>query len=125
MELNRQGAGVFVTVNQTALSGKRTADNILAVRAQFADLDGAPLGPVLASADPPDMVIETSPSKWHCYWLTDCPLDRFAGIQKAIATKFNSDGKVCDLNRVMRLPGFYHQKGAPFMVRIVDVSGAF
>jgi hypothetical protein len=120
MELNRQGAGIFVTINQTTLNGRRTGDNIIAVRSVFADLDGAPLSPVLASADAPDMVIETSPGKWHCYWLSDCPLDRFEGIQKALAAKFNSDGKVCDLNRVMRLPGFHHQKGAPFMVRIVD-----
>ncbi len=120
MELNRQGAGIFVTINQTTLNGRRTGDNIVAVRSVFVDLDGAPLSPVLASVDTPDLVIETSPSKWHCYWLADCPLDRFEAIQKALAVKFNSDGKVCDLNRVMRLPGFYHQKAAPFMVRIVD-----
>jgi hypothetical protein len=43
--LNREGAGVFVTVNETDLKG-RTAKNITSVRAVFVDLDGAPLEPV-------------------------------------------------------------------------------
>jgi len=39
--------------------------------------------------------------------------------QKAIARKFNSDPKVCDLPRVMRLPGFYHCKGNPYLTTIM------
>jgi hypothetical protein len=38
--------------------------------------------------------------------------------QKAIAKKFDSDPKVCDLPRVMRLPGFYHCKGKPYPTTI-------
>src|SRR4051812_17420197 len=44
--LNRNRAGVFVTVNATNFKG-RSADNVIRVRAVFADLDGAPLEPVL------------------------------------------------------------------------------
>jgi hypothetical protein len=40
--LNAAGAGIYVTVNQTDGQG-RTAPNIKHVRAQFVDLDGAPL----------------------------------------------------------------------------------
>jgi hypothetical protein len=39
---NCMGAGVFVTVNRTDLKGRK-ADNVKAVRAVFADTDGAPL----------------------------------------------------------------------------------
>ena len=44
--LQQAGAGVFVTINETTLSGRRTAQSIVAVRAVFVDLDGAPLEPV-------------------------------------------------------------------------------
>src|SRR5208337_3895469 len=40
--LSARGAGVFVTVNRTDLKGRRK-ENIVAVRALFVDLDGAPI----------------------------------------------------------------------------------
>ena len=40
--LSALGAGVFVTVNRTDLKGRRK-ENIIAVRALFVDLDGAPI----------------------------------------------------------------------------------
>jgi hypothetical protein len=42
--LNVAGAGIYATVNQTDGKGRR-AENITHIRAQFADLDGAPLAP--------------------------------------------------------------------------------
>jgi len=124
-KLQQQGAGVFVMVNQgdgiihPGDKTCRTAKNVVAVRAVFADLDGSPLDPVL-KALPPDIVIESSPDRFHTYWVTnDCPLAEFPQRQKQIALKFSSDPKVCDLPRVMRLPGFFHQKGTPFMTRII------
>src|SRR4051812_17013249 len=44
-DLNQRGAGVYVTVNPTDGKGRK-AQNITGCRAVFADLDGAPLGPV-------------------------------------------------------------------------------
>jgi len=123
--LNQRGAGIFIMVNRgdgiihPGDKTCRTAKNVLAVRAVFADMDGAPLAPVL-QALPPDIVIESSPERYHTYWLTsDCPLDEFKPRQSQIALKFSSDPKVCDLPRVMRLPGFWHQKDTPFMTRII------
>lgn len=114
MQQNR--VGVFVMINHgdgVVHEGKktcRTAANVTAVRALWVDLDGSPLDPVLA-AYPPDIVVESSPGRWHGYWLTnDCPLEDFSPRQKQIATKFNGDKSVSDLPRVMRLPGFWHQK---------------
>ena len=65
--LNAAGAGVFVTVNETDLKGRSNA-NIIDVRAIFqeADRPGVPI-PTL----PPHIVVETSPGKFHRYWLTD------------------------------------------------------
>ena len=124
-KLQQQGAGVFIMVNQgdgiihPGNKTCRTAKNVVAVRAAFADLDGSPLDPVL-KALPPDIVVESSPDRFHTYWLTsDCPLDQFKQTQSQIALKFSSDPSVCDLPRVMRLPGFFHQKDTPCMTRII------
>jgi len=122
-KLNKSGAGVFVTVNETDLRG-RTAANVISIRALFVDLDGAPLEPVLEDKTrPPHIVVESSPGRWHAYWLVNqFPLASFTGAQKALAKKFNSDPKVCDLPRVMRLPGFLHKKSDPFLTAIVDIG---
>jgi hypothetical protein len=117
--LNKLGVGIYVTINKTDRKGRKT-ENIIKVRALFADLDGSPLAPILKAKPEPHMIIESSKGKYHAYWLVDdCPLDKFSMYQKAIARKFDSDPKVCDLPRVMRLPGFYHCKGNPYPTRIM------
>jgi putative DNA primase/helicase len=119
---NRAGAGVFVTINETDGMGRK-AENITRVRAVFPDLDGAPLQPVLACMLEPHIIIESSPGKYHAYWIVDgLPLDQFRPVQKAIAARFGGDRSVHDLPRVMRLPGFWHQKGEPFRTRIHGIS---
>jgi hypothetical protein len=124
--LNAKGAGIFVTVNLTTLEGRRNNKNILAVRAVFADLDGAPPEPVFVEGEPkPHIVTETSPGKYHVYWrVTGLPFDDFSAGQEAIAERYNSDPKVKDLARVMRLPGFMHRKGQPFLARMIDANDA-
>lgn len=68
----------------------------------------------------PPLGLVTSPCKWHIYWLTnDTKLVEFKPRQLAIAQQFGTDPKVNDLARVLRLPGFYHQKKEPFMTRLV------
>lgn len=113
--LNHQGAGVFVVINE----GGQHKNDITRIRAVFADTDGAPLEPLLVLE--PHIIIESSPRNYHVYWLVDdsFPLGRFNEIQSAIASKFDTDTAVKDLPRVLRLPGFYHQKGEPFLVRIL------
>jgi len=122
--INRGGGGVFVTINETDLKG-RTADNIRRVRALFVDLDGAPLPESWSLA--PHLVIESSPGRWHAYWITDgCPLEKFSVVQEALAAKYRGDASVKDLPRVMRLPGFWHMKrkhpakATPFQTRIIE-----
>ena len=120
--LNRQGAGIFVTINETDGKGRK-ASNITRVRAAFVDLDGAPIEPVLSDPMPPHLVVESSTGKYHAYWMLDfLPLESFKLIQQALAKRFNGDKAVCDLPRVMRLPGFLHQKGAPFQSAIVGAD---
>lgn len=121
--LNRSGAGVFITVNQTDLKGRK-ADNVQRVRAVFADTDGADLAPILKAQPEASFIVESSPGNAHAYWLTDgLPLTQFEGVQRRIADTFGTDSSVTDLPRVLRLPGFYHRKGEPFMVRVMQENG--
>lgn len=128
-DLNRQGAGIFVMVNEgngVVHPGNktcRTAKNIIRVRCAFVDLDGSPLEPVLKAPLQPSIVVESSLNRWHAYWqIKDCPLEQFKLLQIALAEKYDGDLAVNDLCRVMRLPGFFHKKNDPFMTRIVDIN---
>jgi P4 family phage/plasmid primase-like protien len=116
-QLNAAGFGIFVVINA---GGQKTRD-IIRVRAVFADFDGTPLPAVWPLK--PHIVIETSPQKWHAYWLV-CGLEArsFEQIQKNIAAQLESDPVVHDLPRVMRLPGYLHTKGVPFRSRPVEID---
>jgi RepB DNA-primase from phage plasmid len=118
-ELNQRGAGIFITVCETDGTGRKTT-NIKRVRALFADLDGAPIEPVMQSERAPHIVVESSPRRYHPYWIVaGVGLQDFTPKQKAIAAQFNGDRNVHDLPRVMRMPGFVHRKGEPFLTRII------
>jgi hypothetical protein len=114
--MNALGAGVFVTVNRTDGKG-RTTKNVTDVVAVFADTDGADIQPLLALK--PHIVVVSSPGKWHSYWLVaDCKLPQFKPLQQAIAAKYGTDPVIHDLPRVMRVPGFNHNKHAPFPITL-------
>jgi hypothetical protein len=121
LSAQQKGCGVYVVAN----AGEQTNDTIYKVRAVFADTDGAPLDPILSCGLEPHIIVESSPGKWHAYWLVDgLPLSAFRDVQRSIAARFGTDKSVNDLARVMRLPGLLHQKGLPFRTRIIHESGA-
>lgn len=127
---NQSGGGIFFMPNagdgviKSGATTCRTQANVVRVRALSVDLDGAPLDPVLTWGERPDLVVETSPGRWHAYWLVDdVELHEFSSLQKALAARFNGDPAVCDLPRLMRLPGFWHMKSeTPFLSRLVDID---
>ena len=49
------------------------------------------------------------------------PLDRFKSFQRELAHTLGGDPSVCNLSRVMRVPGFLHQKSEPFLSRVLHV----
>jgi hypothetical protein len=125
VDLSANGAGIFVTINETDGRGRK-AENVTRIRAVFVDTDGAPQEPIEAAL--PHIVVESSSGNYHDYWLVnDCPLEDFKPAQKKLAATYDADKSVNDLPRVMRLPGFPHQKaggekglnGTPFMVRMI------
>ncbi len=120
LRLNQQGAGIFFTVNATDGRG-RSGINITKIRAVFVDLDGAPLDPIYHAPLEPHLIVQSSQGKYHAYWIVDrLPLDQFTNTQKFLAKQFQGDSKVCDLPRVMRLPGFYHHKSEPYLTHVIQ-----
>ena len=111
---NEDGAGVFVMIAAGDLQGRKRA-NVRRMRLVFVDLDGAPLpSPLEHQAH---AIVWTSPGRAHLYWrVADVPIDLFRAVQKGLATTFGGDPSVCDPPRVMRLPGFLHQKRDPYRV---------
>jgi P4 family phage/plasmid primase-like protien len=119
-KLNHEGHGIFVCVNETDGQGRKS-ENIVRARSLFLDLDGSPLDPVSEAGLKPHMVVESSPGRYHVYWLVnDVTLTEFTELQSSLALRFDGDQQVKDLPRVMRLPGFLHQKREPFLVRLLQ-----
>jgi hypothetical protein len=120
-EKNKFGVGVFVTVNATN-GVRRTRGNFDRPRAVFADLDGVPM-PKWPLA--PSIIVESSKGKFHCYWLIDgdMSLDVWSGCMRRIVDRYGADKNATDPTRVLRLPGFFHCKGKPSMVKLVEYNG--
>lgn len=124
VRLNGQGAGIFVTINETDGTGRKE-ENIVRVRAVFADFDPPKTRPAPAKYPiEPHIVVESSPGKHHAYWLVDgMGLDAFTAAQTAVIEALGSDPPVKDLPRVMRIPGFDHHKtDIPYRVRLIQAE---
>ena len=119
VSLNDKGAGIFVTVNKTDLKGRKK-ENIKRIRTVFIEDDNgnAPELPMT-----PQMVVESSPGKYHKYLLTDSDkLDEFNSVQQVLVNDYGSDANAKDMSRVLRLPGFFHNKSEPFLVHIESIN---
>jgi len=131
MMFNRDGCGIFVTVNQADKLYRKKTD-IHFLRGIHCDIDipkatdGAEFT-LEALPLPPSMVVHT-PHGLHLYWLFNepAPCDEARRnlheqdlklIQRYLA-KYGADPAVCDVNRVLRIPGFYHCKGDPTLVTL-------
>lgn len=120
--LNRAGAGVFVTVNETNGRGRKK-DDITRIRAVFVEDDNGDAPPLPVE---PHIVIESSPGKRHSYIRVEgAPPDEFEQVQQTMVDRYGSDPNAKDRARVLRLAGFSHRKtpAHPHQVRIVHESG--
>jgi len=128
--LNKKGAGVFVTVNKTDGKGRKK-ENIVGIRAIWIEADNG-IAPDLPIT--PHIKVETSPGNYHLYFLTLGPssedLDTVAEVQNVMVDKYMSDANAKDISRVLRLPGFLHQKicakksqiGTQHLVRVIHAT---
>lgn len=119
---NSHGAGIFVTVNETDGRGRKL-ENIQRIRAIWHEDDH---GQARDFPLQPHITVESSPGKYHRYWLVDgLSLEQFRGVMNTLVRAHGSDPNAKDPARVLRLPGFLHLKDAahPWRVRLADVSG--
>jgi hypothetical protein len=122
---NDAGYGIFYMANRA--EGGRKASDVVEANCFFADFDGTPRENVDRLGLKPHVEVETSPQKFHFYWrITGIPIEAWTAVQKRLIALFDSDRSIHDLPRIMRLPGFLHQKTpeTPHLVAIVGANDA-
>ena len=121
VELNRKGAGIFVTVNETDGVGRKNC-NIIRARAIFQDDDDGFEGTYPLT---PSIEVESSPGKYQRYWLSSgLTPDQFNTLMDRLVQSYGSDKNAKGLARVFRLPGFLHLKDPahPHLVTLLEPS---
>ncbi|MCO4795421.1 MAG: hypothetical protein KC493_17000 [Bacteriovoracaceae bacterium] len=116
---NRNGAGIFFVPNETLGKSRKTSD-VVSVRALWVDSDD---GPIKGAKMPFDVVVKTKNGEHGYVFLgqNECSLEAFSYYQKMLAERLNTDPKVSDLPRLMRLPFYFHCKdfNNRFLVRCI------
>lgn len=101
-----QNWGIFCVINE----GGRSGAAITRIRALFIDADDVPLSSIKWHVEP-NFLVYRDEMRWHAYWLvSDCPVSEAPSAQKRLAEYYGTDAAVCDLARVMRVPGTWHLK---------------
>lgn len=121
-------AGVFVCINATDLQGV-SYSNVIAPRALWVDDDQGTVD-VARLPIAPSIVIQSGGKlpdgrpRIHVYWLLkpDEPLAAFKEAQHALIAALGTDKAINNPNRVMRVPGFVHNKYAPNPTRIETIE---
>lgn len=124
---NKQGHGIFFAVNlldEKLDEGRhRTKKMVTHCRAVFMDADVPRDKPLNDFPLRPSFIVNTSPGKYHYYWLTDTDdKDTWQLVQNGLINKYEGDRNAKDLTRYLRLPGYMHNKGDPFLVNVIGRS---
>lgn len=141
---NAAGYGIFACINEMDGTGYTpdgqpikgesgdTGEHVQTIRAHVVDLDNMNAMQNLERAKQhtplPWFAVQTSPGKAHVYWplhgdqrYQDC--DQYRAIQSKLRQSFDGDKAVVDATRVLRVPGFMHQKGQPHFVTCYALPG--
>jgi hypothetical protein len=120
---NGQGFAIFYSLNLMEKAGVK-AKHCYTVRAIPLDLDKSPLPDEWASGIKPHIVVETSPGRYQClfrvFLCESFEMDAAQDVGRRLAAYYDGDPSVADRARILRLPGFVHQKGKPFTSRLVS-----
>lgn len=123
-KLNEMGAAVFFQAN----GGGRKKEQVSLLRALWVDDDGEFPLPPLVLEPKPTIVVKSSagPRNKHLWWPLKSgePVARFTPAQQRLIAALHTDKSIHNLDRVMRMPGFYNKKidskkgrtGEPFLV---------
>lgn len=120
---NREGYGIFQTVNY--FLGPRRKENLVEINAWFVEIDSGTKESMLAKIKRglvPTMIVETKKG-FHVYWKAkDGKTENWKDIvQNRLIPFYGGDKKAKDICRILRVPGFLHQKDPsdPFLVKNV------
>lgn len=113
--------GVHVSINAA-----HTDKEVQKVYAQFFEVDDKPLEEQWRIIEKlelePSLIVQTRKS-YHVYYLIkDGKLKRFREIQERLAYTFGGDMQKKNESTCMRIPGFYHNKKEPIMVKLVKYN---
>lgn len=138
--LQKEEYGIFLSVN--AFEGRRTEDHLTKLNALYCDMDAGKEGTIdtpeeitkrkrvfwqeLEKLPIPPNIITVTKNGLQPLWLIEDPgtdpetrADYVSTLQGIIewSKEFGAKGdRVKDIPRVLRLPGYLHQKSAPFMI---------
>ena len=129
--INMGGGGAFVAINEHQPRKARNKKTTTRIRAIFADFDDSTTAKKqvedISAILEPSMVVESSEGKFHVYYIFSgpdlLPVSEFSHWQRKLVKDFGGDPKITDTSRVMRIPGYMHNKGEPFLTKIVKDSG--
>ena len=140
---NKEGRDIFFMVNEgdgELKQGKkypRSKENVRRLTACFIDADGVPIETLKVFCKThdikPHIVVESSPGKFHFYFLLSTNTEwnsyskqQWEEIQTALVyldtPTAQADAQMVDYSRILRIPGFYHLKGTPFLTRVAYES---
>lgn len=119
---NTANRGIFFVVN---FGGHKTED-IRRINAHFMEIDDVPFEEQIERIEAfplePSLIVKTQKS-YHCYWLMkSAKLENFRYVQRQLVAQFGADPQNINVNRVFRVPGFYHCKNEPVLVQCVKFN---
>ena len=116
---NQQGYGVYFVVNH----GGNDDNTITHATAIMIDLDGDAGLPSEWHVVPHIITRKGETGNYHAYWLleTTTDLHEWSRTCKRLIARYNSDPRIHNPSRVMRLPDFFHLKNldAPDMYNVI------
>jgi len=121
--------GVYFTVNELDRSldpdRKRTKRMLKSIRSVYCEFDGGPSEPIPEWPIKPSIVVQTSPGKYHFYWLTKTDkIKEWDGVQQRIVNDYGGDKQAKDVTRFLRIPDFLHcKKDPPHLVKLLENNG--
>lgn len=142
---NRHDCELFFMVNEgdgVIHEGKKTCrsqKSVTKLKACFIDVDNCPLSKLSTYLKEvilkPHLIVETSPNKYHLYFLLKPTQATYKTTKLWRATQLalayfsdpakpdtGCDPSMSDHSRILRIPGFYHQKQTPHLVTLKHTS---
>lgn len=113
--------GIFFTVNELDQSldegKKRTKKMFVRARAIWVEDDNKRDEHRADWPIQPNIVVNSSPGKYHYYWLTTTENPKeWENVMKRMVQDYGCDNQAKDIARILRIPGFNHCKGEPHQV---------